>query len=90
MKFGGGDMGEYIDIDFNEVGGYKDLTQAQRELFKDTYRLHNSIAGTEYKEGWRPVRVNWVEDKEDARYSYLKVTFKNGGWLHYTQKMTWY
>ena len=83
-------MGKYIDIDFNEVEGYKDLTQAQQELFKDTYRLHNSIAGTEYKEGWRPLKVNWVEDEEDTKYSYLKVIFKNGKWLHYTQTKDWY
>ncbi len=83
-------MGEYIDIDFSEVEGYKNLTQAQQELFKDTYRRHNSIVGTDYKEGWRPLKVNWVEDAEDTRYSYLKVIFNNGNWLHYTQKKDWY
>lgn len=81
---------KYIDIDFNSVEGFKGLTQEQQELFKDTYIMHNSIVGLDYKEGWTPVKVDWVEDEEDTRYSYLKVIFKNGDWLHYTKNKEWY
>jgi hypothetical protein len=79
---------KYLEIDFNNVEGFDQLTQEQQELFKSTYKEHNSIAGTEYKKGWIPIKVQWVEEKP-IKYSYLKVDFKNGDWLHYTKK-GWY
>lgn len=79
----------YIEIDFNAVKGFDKLTKEQQALFIDTYKRHNSIVGNEYKEEWQPVKVAWVEEKP-SKYSYLRVEFKNGNWLHYTQKREWY
>ncbi len=79
----------YIEINFNDVKGFDKLTPVQQSLFIDTYKRHNSIVGNEYKEEWQPVKVAWVKEKPD-RYGYLKVDFKNGQWLHYTQKGDWY
>ena len=31
---------KYIDIDFNQIEGFKGLTQEQQELFKDNYKMH--------------------------------------------------
>lgn len=73
----------YIDINFNEVKGYTKLTEAQQKLFREIYRLHNSCQGTDYKADWTPTSVK-------AMKTYLKVTFKNGVWLHYLPDMTWF
>ena len=79
----------YVEIDFNAVEGFNKLTPEQQSLFIDTYKKHNSLVGSEYKEEWQPVKVAWVKESP-SRYSYLKVEFKNGDWLHYTQKGDWY
>lgn len=73
----------YIKINFNQVKGFEKLTPEQQELFKNTYRVHNSVHGSDYKEDWIPVPVK-------RENSYLKVVFRNGEWLHYTGKGTWY
>lgn len=73
----------YIEIDFDKVKGFNKLTPGQQKLFIETYKLHNSIQGSEYKEDYVPVSVKWEN-------GYLKVVFKNGIWLHYTQKGEWY
>lgn len=70
--------------------GYESLTTSQQKLFSETYKLHNSMVGTDYKKEWKPVIVGWVKDQEDEKNSYLKVVFSNGEWLHYTQKKEWY
>lgn len=79
----------YLEIDFSKVKGFNKLTPDQQQLFIDIYKVHNSIVGSDYKEGWEPLRVQWVKDSPD-RYSYLRVDFKNGTWLHYTQRKEWY
>lgn len=82
-------MMNYIEIDFSKVKGFNKLTPEQQELFIETYKLHNSIQGHEYKEDYIPVSVKWVEENSN-RKSYFKVVFKNGIWLRYTQKKEWY
>lgn len=79
----------YIDIDFNKVKGFNKLTSDQQQLFIDIYKVHNSIVGNDYKDGWKPLKVKWVKDNPD-KYSYLRVDFKNGDWLHYLINKTWY
>lgn len=79
----------YIEIDFMKVKGFDNLTKEQQSLFIDTYKRHNSIVGSKYKESWQPIKVAWVKEKP-SQYSYLKVDFKNGQWLHYTQRGDWY
>ena len=65
----------YIEIDFNKIKGFNDLTQGHQGVFKNTYKRHNSCQGLDYKKDWMPVSVKWVIDKEDDKYSYLKVIF---------------
>jgi hypothetical protein len=79
----------YIEIDFNAVEGFNKLTPEQQNLFIRTYKFHNSIQGHEYKEDYIPISVRWIEENP-SRKSYLKVVFRNGIWLHYTQKCDWY
>lgn len=79
----------YIEINFTNVKGFNELTKEQQKLFISTYKRHNSLVGTDYKAGWQPIKVAWVKEKP-SKYSYLKVDFKNGQWLHYTQKCDWY
>ena len=76
-------MNYYLEIDFTKVKGFDKLNHEQQELFIETYKLHNSIQGHEYKEDYIPVSVKSEKD-------YLKVVFQNGEWLHYTQKGDWY
>lgn len=79
----------YIEINFSNVKGFDNLSKEQQNLFIETYKIHNSIVGSDYKEGWAPIKVAWVKEKP-SKYSYLKVDFKNGQWLHYTQKKEWH
>ena len=79
----------YIEIDFTKVKGFNKLTAEQQELFKSTYRVHNSVHGLDYKDEWIPISVKWIVENP-TKYSYLKVVFQNGEWLYYTQNRTWY
>lgn len=79
----GGFKVNYIEIDFNKVKGFKRLTAEQQQLFIRIYKVHNSGQGLDYKDGYTPLSVKW--DK-----NHLKVVFKNGIWLHYSQNETWY
>lgn len=72
----------YREIDFAKVKGFNSLPNEAKELFKRTYKLHNSIQGTDYKEEYEPVKVSLAGDK-------LKVVFKNKVWLHYYPNGTW-
>lgn len=73
----------YIEIDFNNVKGFKKLSSAAQEVFQRVYKLHNSAQGIAYKEGWVPVSVQETK-------THLKVVFRNGDWLHYLPNGTWY
>lgn len=64
-----------------KIKGFRNLTKEQQKLFVSTYTEH--LASIENKESWQAVSVTWEG-------SYLKVTFKNGEWLHYTKSGEWY
>lgn len=70
-------------MDFGSVKGYKKLTEEQRLFFERMFKKHQAGLGTEAKKDFTPVSVKWKK-------TYLKVVFKNGEWLHYTQSGTWY
>ena len=72
----------YIEINFEDVKGYSKLSDFAKELFCNTYKIHNSCQGMDYKEGYIPIKV--VECK-----SHLKVVFRNKQWLHYYPNETW-
>ncbi|MCF6464167.1 hypothetical protein [Clostridium sp. Cult1] len=65
------------------VNGFKKLTVAQQQLLIMTNAKHKAGVGTDYKEDWTPVSVKPLGRN-------LKVTFKNGEWLHYAPDGTWY
>ena len=89
LKIKGGFNVNYIEIDFNKVKGFNKLTLEQQQLFIEIYKVHNSVHGLEYKQDWVPVSVKWIVENP-IKYSYLKVVFRNGDWLHYTKKHEWY
>lgn len=64
-----------------KIKGFKKLTKEHQELFASTYKEH--LASVENKESWQAVSVTWEG-------SYLRVTFRNGEWLHYTKLGEWY
>lgn len=72
----------YIEIDFNKVKGYNNLSDPAKSVFKRVYTAHNASHGSEYKEKWIPVKVTEHKD-------HLKVYFKNGEWLHYRPYGSW-
>lgn len=63
----------------NNISGYDILSEKHQKLFEDVYAKHMSVI--EDKSRWIPVSVKWIK-------SYLKVTFTNGDWLHYTPQGT--
>lgn len=68
-------------MELQKVKGYDKLSKGQQDLFVRVNAKH--IATVENKSSWTPTNVKW--DK-----TYLKVTFKNGEWLHYTPGGEWY
>ncbi|KAB3534423.1 hypothetical protein F8154_08960 [Alkaliphilus pronyensis] len=72
----------YIEIDFDRIKGYSNLSEVAKEHFVKIYKRHNSGQGSDYKEGWTPKKV-----KEHR--SFLEVHFKNGEWLHFYPNGTW-
>lgn len=75
-------MKNYLELDLESVQGYKNLSEDAKFQFERTYKLHNSIQGSDYKEGYTPTSVTDSIGK-------LKVTFKNGEWLYYYPNGTW-
>lgn len=73
----------YINIEFNNVKGFNALSDKAKEVFKNTYILHNSAQGNDYRENYIPVKV-----KEHKNF--IEVHFVNGKWLHYLPDGTWY
>ena len=72
----------YREIEFTKVKGFNNLSDEAKELFIMTYKLHNTIQGIDYKEDYKPVEV--IQEGV-----LLRVTFKNGVWLHYYPNGTW-
>lgn len=66
----------------DKVKGFNKLTKEQQELLIRTNARHKAGVGTDYKDGWTPVKVSPLGNN-------LKVVFKNGDWLHYYTNGTW-
>lgn len=66
-----------------KVKGFNKLTLEQQELLRITNERHKAGVGTDYKDGWTPVKVSPLGKN-------LKVVFKNREWLHYTPTGSWY
>lgn len=67
----------------DKVKGFNKLTKEQQELLINTNKRHKAGVGLDYKDGWTPTSVRPLGKN-------LKVTFKNGDWLHYTPNGDWY
>ena len=65
-----------------EVKGFNKLSDADKELFKKF--CERFYRAWEYPEEHAPVKI----EKMDSRY--LKVTLKDGMWLHITKNCEWY
>lgn len=66
----------------DRVKGFKKLTKEQQDLLIRINKNHKAGVGTDYKDGWTPTSVKPLGAN-------LKVTFKNGDWLHYYANGTW-
>lgn len=67
-----------------KVKGFKKLTEQQQQFLATTNARHKRGVGMDYKDGWTPTSV-----KPLGAGKTLKVTFKNGVWLHYYSDGTW-
>ncbi|WP_156876084.1 hypothetical protein [Clostridium kluyveri] len=68
-------------FDATEVKGFSKLNDADKELFKRfCKRFYDAW---EYPKEHAPVKIQRVKD-------YLKVTLKDGMWLHITKNCEWY
>jgi len=66
-----------------KIKGFNKLNKEQQKLLIKTDESHKAIVGNDYKDGWTLVSVKPLGRD-------LKVTFKNGKWLHYTPDGRWY
>lgn len=66
-----------------KIKGFNKLTPGQQELLIRTNKRHKAGVGIDYKDGWTPISVEPIGRN-------LKVVFKNGEWLHYTQNGDWF
>ncbi len=73
----------YVEIDFNKVKGFDELSDIAKELFRTLYKEHNSAQGLDYKIKFIPKSVK--EHKE-----YLEVHFNKSNWLHWLPNGQWY
>ncbi len=64
-----------------KIKGYLKLEKWQQDLFESVYKSHMACVGN--KDNWIVKSISWEK-------TYLKVSFKNGEWLHYTKSGTWY
>lgn len=67
-----------------EIKGFTKLTNHQKNFFNSTLKKHQSILGDSLKERYTPVMVKALTPNS------VKVTFKNGDWLHYTSNHEWF
>lgn len=75
-------MNELIECR-KSLKGYDKLTDYQRQFLNVIYKKHQSCLGAAEKDGYTPVSVKALDPGT------LKVVFKNGEWLHYTNS-EWY
>lgn len=68
-------------MNVEKVSGYSRLATDDQKVLKTVYAKH--MACIEDKSLWELKSVTATE-------RYLKVTFKNGDWLHYTRSGNWY
>ena len=76
------ELNKHLEINFEEIKGYKKLSENAKKLFENTYKKHNAMLGMESKKRWIPKKV-----QENSKF--LRVDFKNGEWLHYYANGTW-
>lgn len=70
-------------MEFEKIKGYKELPEAHKTFFQQMFKRHQACLGSEAKIAFTPVSVKLEK-------GYLKVSFKNSEWLHYSQNGTWY
>lgn len=64
-----------------KVRGFLNLKKEHQQLFIRVHAAHQRAV--EDKGRWQAIAVKWQQ-------GFLKVTFANGQWLHYTPNGTWY
>lgn len=72
----------------DKVKGFENLTPYQQELLIAINARHKAGVGTDYKDGFTPVRVEAKPSLKNKMR--LKVWFKNGIWLNYSEDGSWY
>lgn len=70
-------------MEFEKIKGYSKLSSTQQLIFREVFKAHQSSLSKALREGYTPISVSW-------EITYLKVTFQNGVWLHYTPRGEWY
>ena len=68
----------------DKIKGYDKLSEIQKKIFIYTFNRHHSSLGSAAKEEYTPISV------KELSQTVLKVTFKNGQWLHYNANLDWY
>lgn len=64
-----------------KIRGFSNLKKNHQQLFIRVHAAHQKCV--ENQAAWQPTSVRWMKD-------FLKVTFANGEWLHYTPTGEWY
>lgn len=63
------------------IKGYNKLSPVAKDIFDKVYLYHQN--GVEDKAAWTAVKVQ-------EKKTHIRVTFKNGEWLHYMPNGSWY
>jgi DNA-binding PadR family transcriptional regulator len=70
-----------MGFNYEDINGYYQLSDAGKELFKRVHKQH--MDNIEDK-------TDWIVASVQEHRKYIKVTFRNGEWLHYGVDGTWY
>jgi len=70
-------------MEFKIIIGFDNLTEREKELFKQIYYKHQAALGSQEKSKYTPTKVI-------LKANHFKVSFINGEWLHYTFRKEWY
>lgn len=84
-----GDGSSRINLRFDEIIGFENLSVEAEETFINTYNIHSLVPGVATKIQYIPKRLVEIENGIIEVWYDAKGK-SNGNWLHYTPDGEWY
>lgn len=76
-------------IKAEETKGYKELTQEQKEMYREFTKNFFNAWGTEARETIKPISIEAI-DEERAYLKFIYEMYGRKEWLHVLDPRTWY